>query len=149
MRIDDGLGMLEIVEKSFFIQHWEFLVLAISIGYFVLRLRDNRKSSNVTQPMNDEETIENDASDDESESDDLTPSLENVGHVPFKGATKVLKGGVQEFFTMANDRRSVRKFSRKPVDIEVVKRCIHAAGTAPSGAHTEPWTFCLVERWIN
>jgi iodotyrosine deiodinase len=134
------------IEKSFFFQHWEMLVIFISIVYFASRLRDRQKSSDVTRPLNDDETIDNDAKGEEIESDDLTPSLENVDHVPFKGASVVLKGGVQEFYNMANDRRSIRKFSRKSVDIEIVKKCILAAGTAPSGAHTEPWTFCLVER---
>lgn len=45
---------------------------------------------------------------------------------------------------MANNRRSVRKYSRKPVPIEVIENCVRAAGTSPSGAHTEPWTFCVV-----
>ena len=134
------------VEKSFFLQHWEFIVIFITIVYFALRLRDSRKSSNVTRRANDDETIANDADDGEIDTDDLTPSLEIVDHIPFKGATVSLRGGVQEFFDMANDRRSIRKFSKKHVDIEIVKKCIHAAGTAPSGAHTEPWTFCLVKR---
>jgi iodotyrosine deiodinase len=136
------------IEKSFFIQHWEFVVLFISIVYFVVRLRDNRKSSEDQRQVNDEETIENDARDGDvdNDTDDLTPSLEDVGHVPFKGASVVLKGGVQEFYNMASDRRSIRMFSRKHVDIEIVKKCIHAAGTAPSGAHTEPWKYCLVKR---
>lgn len=137
------------VEKSFFIQHWEVFLILISIVYFVLRLRDKQKESvspAVTRQVNDEETIANDEKSEEINSDDLTPSLENVEHIPFKGATEVLKGGSQEFYNMANDRRSIRKFSRKHVDIEIVKKCIQAAGTAPSGAHTEPWTFCLVKR---
>lgn len=134
------------IEKSFFVKHWEVLVIFISIVYFALRLRDNQKGSDVTRQVNDDETIANDGKGKEIDTDDLTPSLENVNHIPFTGATKVLRGGVQEFYNMASDRRSIRKFSRKPVDMEVVKKCIHAAGTAPSGAHTEPWTFCLVER---
>ena len=134
------------IEKSFLLRHWEFLVIFISIVYFASRLRDKQKSLDVTRPLNDEETIDNDAKADKVESDDLTPSLENVDHVPFKGASAVLKGGIHEFYNMASDRRSIRKFSQKSVDIEIVKKCIHAAGTAPSGAHTEPWTFCLVER---
>lgn len=134
------------IEKSFFIQHWEFLVIFISIVYFASRLRDNRKVSDVTRQVNDDETIANDEKGEEIDTDDLTPSLENVDHIPFKGATETLKGGVQEFYNMASDRRSIRKFSRKPVEIEIVKKCIHSAGTAPSGAHTEPWTFCLVAR---
>lgn len=134
------------IEKSFFIQHWQFLLIFISIAYFALRLRDSGKGSAKTRQVNDDETIANDEKSDEIETDDLTPALENIEYIPFKGATAVLKGGVQEFFNMANNRRSVRMFSRKHVDIEIVKECIHAAGTAPSGAHTEPWTFCLVKR---
>lgn len=120
-------------------------MLFVSIAYFVVRLRDNRKDQ---RQVNDDETIANDARDGEvdGDADGLTPSLENVDHVPFKGASVVLKGGVQEFYNMASDRRSVRMFSSKHVDIEIVKKCIHAAGTAPSGAHTEPWTYCLVKR---
>lgn len=41
-------------------------------------------------------------------------------------------------------RRSVRHFDSTPVPLEVLRRCILAAGTAPSGAHKQPWTFCLV-----
>ena len=41
-------------------------------------------------------------------------------------------------------RRSVREFSPDPVPLEIVRRCIEIAGTAPSGAHKQPWTFCLV-----
>lgn len=135
------------IEKSFFVQYWQFFLISISIAYFVLRLRDDSgKGSATTRQVNDDETIATDEKSDEIETDDLTPSLENIEHIPFKGATAVLKGGVQEFYNMANDRRSIRKFSRKHVDIKIVEKCIHAAGTAPSGAHTEPWTFCLVKR---
>ena len=134
------------MEKSFLLRHWEFLVIFISIVYFASRLRDKQKSSDVTRQVNDEKTIDSDAKGEKIESDDLTPSLENIDHVPFKGASVMLKGGIQEFYNMASDRRSIRKFSQKSVDIEIVKKCIHAAGTAPSGAHTEPWSFCLVER---
>lgn len=121
-------------------------MIGISIAYFVLRLQDNRQSSRQQRQVNDDETIENDERSEENDIDGFAPALENVGHIPFKGATKFLKGGVQEFYSMANDRRSIRKFSSRQVDIEIVKKCIQAAGTGPSGAHTEPWTFCLVKR---
>lgn len=114
-------------------------MITISIAYFLLRLRDNRESSRQQRQVNDDETIENDERSEENDTD-LTPALENVEHIPFKGASKFLKGGVQEFYEMANDRRSIRKFSSRQVDIEI------AAGTGPSGAHTEPWTFCSVKR---
>lgn len=47
-------------------------------------------------------------------------------------------------FHRMQGRRSVRHFDPTPVPLEVLRRCILAAGTAPSGAHKQPWTFCLV-----
>jgi nitroreductase len=41
-------------------------------------------------------------------------------------------------------RRSVRHFSREPVPFELVENAIATAGTAPSGAHQQPWTFVVV-----
>ena len=48
------------------------------------------------------------------------------------------------FFEEMNARRSVRIFSPDPVPLEAVRNCIDVASTAPSGAHKQPWTFCLV-----
>lgn len=41
-------------------------------------------------------------------------------------------------------RRSVRDFSDKPVPKEVIENILKSASTAPSGAHKQPWTFCVV-----
>ena len=41
-------------------------------------------------------------------------------------------------------RRSVRFFSPDPVPEAAVRKCIEIAGTAPSGAHCQPWHFLLV-----
>ena len=41
-------------------------------------------------------------------------------------------------------RRSVRLFSSEPVRMELVENAVRAAGTAPSGAHQQPWTFVVV-----
>ncbi|TDJ68573.1 MAG: nitroreductase family protein [Planctomycetota bacterium] len=41
-------------------------------------------------------------------------------------------------------RRSVRHFSDEAVPLEVIEDCIRSAGTAPSGAHRQPWTFALI-----
>jgi iodotyrosine deiodinase len=41
-------------------------------------------------------------------------------------------------------RRSVREFSSQPVDLEIIKKIIACANSAPSGANKQPWTFCLV-----
>lgn len=44
----------------------------------------------------------------------------------------------------AQRRRSVREFSSDPIPEGVLDHCILTAGSAPSGAHKEPWTFVVV-----
>ena len=41
-------------------------------------------------------------------------------------------------------RRTVREFSDRPVDEEVIRDCIAAACTAPNGANHQPWHFVVV-----
>lgn len=41
-------------------------------------------------------------------------------------------------------RRSIRQFSTEPVPWELIENALVAAGTAPSGAHQQPWTFVVV-----
>ncbi len=41
-------------------------------------------------------------------------------------------------------RRTVRQFSDRPVPREVIEACLTAAGTAPSGAHQQPWHFVVI-----
>jgi iodotyrosine deiodinase len=41
-------------------------------------------------------------------------------------------------------RRSVRFFSPDPVPRELIELAIRTAGTAPSGAHRQPWRFVVV-----
>lgn len=49
-----------------------------------------------------------------------------------------------DFYKLMEERRSVRTFSDRPIDRKVIENIIKAAGTAPSGAHKQPWTFCVV-----
>ena len=51
----------------------------------------------------------------------------------------------KHFFNWLDKRRSVRNFSDKPIPIEVIEHIINSASTAPSGAHKQPWTFCVVK----
>jgi iodotyrosine deiodinase len=48
------------------------------------------------------------------------------------------------FHAEMNRRRTTRHFSREPVPRELIERAICTAGTAPSGAHQQPWTFVAV-----
>lgn len=49
-----------------------------------------------------------------------------------------------EQFVHMDQRRTVREFSTDDFPIEILDNCIRAASTAPSGAHMQPWTFCIV-----
>ena len=51
----------------------------------------------------------------------------------------------QEFYQFMDSRRSVRDFSDKSIPKSVIENIIKSASTAPSGAHKQPWTFCVVE----
>ncbi|NUQ22866.1 MAG: nitroreductase family protein [Saprospiraceae bacterium] len=49
------------------------------------------------------------------------------------------------FYAYMDQRRTVRDFSDKQVPLEIIENIIKTAGTAPSGAHKQPWTFCVVQ----
>jgi iodotyrosine deiodinase len=48
------------------------------------------------------------------------------------------------FLERMRTRRSVRFFSPEPVPYELIRNAIEVAGTAPSGANQQPWTFVVV-----
>jgi len=50
----------------------------------------------------------------------------------------------QAFLEQMRERRTVRDFSPEPVPVEVIENAIATAGTAPSGAHQQPWTFVVI-----
>ncbi|MAM18497.1 MAG: nitroreductase family protein [Gramella sp.] len=50
----------------------------------------------------------------------------------------------REFYEFLDKRRSVRHFSDKEVSEEIIKNLLLSAGTAPSGAHKQPWKFCAI-----
>lgn len=41
-------------------------------------------------------------------------------------------------------RRTTRHFSDRAVDRAVIEHCLRAAGSAPSGAHQQPWHFVVI-----
>jgi nitroreductase len=49
-----------------------------------------------------------------------------------------------DFHATADRRRTVRAFSDRPVPVDIIENCLRAAGTAPSGAHLQPWRFVVV-----
>lgn len=55
-----------------------------------------------------------------------------------------LKERARIFREKMDARRSVRDFASTPVARDVMEELIRTASSAPSGAHKQPWTFCLV-----
>ena len=49
------------------------------------------------------------------------------------------------FLELVKKRRSVRKYSAKPVPREVMDRCLEAARLAPSACNSQPWFFIVAD----
>jgi nitroreductase len=54
------------------------------------------------------------------------------------------KERARHFYEEFSRRRTTRHFSTEPVPRELIEYAIRTAGTAPSGAHQQPWTFVAV-----
>ena len=50
----------------------------------------------------------------------------------------------KKFLECMKKRRSIRHFSDEPVPQHLLELAIQTAGTAPSGANLQPWTFVLI-----
>ena len=67
--------------------------------------------------------------------------------IPYKGITYSEEEMLQrsrDFYHFMDKRRSLREFSDREIPFEVIENIIRTASTAPSGAHKQPWTFCVV-----
>jgi len=95
------------------------------------------------------ESCDDDDHDIEDDDEGIVPAIDPNGtpHIPyiFKPITKedsVAKS--QAFYEEMNRRRSLRFYKKTEIPKEVIDNLIRTAGTAPSGAHTEPWTYVVV-----
>lgn len=70
------------------------------------------------------------------------------GFVPLRGfesySEDEMSVRAREYYAEVDRRRTVREFSDEPIPIGVIEDCLRAAGTAPSGAHRQPWHFVVV-----
>lgn len=77
-----------------------------------------------------------------------SPNKTQFPHIPFTH-TKLnqdeSQNNAHSFFNKMNQRRSLRFFSADPISLGLVENLIRTAGTAPSGAHQQPWTFVVVQ----
>jgi len=57
---------------------------------------------------------------------------------------RVMAERADSFFELMSMRRSLRFYSPRDIPPGVLEKVIQTAGTAPSGAHKQPWTFVVV-----
>lgn len=74
----------------------------------------------------------------------IIEGYEFVSHQPASFSEEETLHRSQQFFQSMDKRRTVRDFSDKPIDRKVIDHILMTASTAPSGAHKQPWTFCIV-----
>ena len=57
---------------------------------------------------------------------------------------EVMQQRANAFEAHMQRRRTTRHFSDRPVPRSIIEKCLVAAGTAPSGAHQQPWHFVAI-----
>ena len=78
------------------------------------------------------------------EQEKLIDGYKHIRHQPEKLSQPEMIERSETFCKFLDNRRSVRHFSDKEVPRSVIENIIRTAGTAPSGAHKQPWKFCAV-----
>ena len=72
----------------------------------------------------------------------------STGLVPLSNYVELppdeMRRRASSFLDDAQRRRTVRHFSGRPVPRDIIETCVLAAGTAPNGAHRQPWHFVVV-----
>lgn len=69
---------------------------------------------------------------------------EFVPHNHQRRSPEEMRQAAEGFYDLMSSRRSVRTFSSDPVPRDLIDLAVRTAGSAPSGAHQQPWTFVVV-----
>ena len=132
--------------------YWPHICAATVLALIITVLTRPKKASNKTRISSTQDKGEHPLAEFEDEKPDLfmAPPLHaaETPHVPYSVPRLTREEMIKksrEYYETLNKRRSVRFFSKDPVPIEVVENIVKAAGTSPSGAHSEPWTFVVVK----
>eukprot|EP01060_Flectonema_neradi_P009130 TRINITY_DN16524_c0_g1_i1.p1 TRINITY_DN16524_c0_g1~~TRINITY_DN16524_c0_g1_i1.p1 ORF type:complete len:293 (+),score=53.69 TRINITY_DN16524_c0_g1_i1:87-965(+) len=81
---------------------------------------------------------------------DVRPAQQSKSqYVPYDSYKRLPQDVMQDrakvFYDHINTRRTVRKYSSESFPVSIIQDCIKAAGTAPSGANLQPWTYVIVK----
>tara|TARA_B110000046_G_scaffold168235_1_gene186486 strand:+ start:146 stop:820 length:675 start_codon:yes stop_codon:yes gene_type:complete len=74
-------------------------------------------------------------------------TINNLAPTPYKQVSfdeEEMIERSESYFQFMDKRRSVRDFSDKAVPVEIINNILKTASTAPSGAHKQPWVFCVI-----
>lgn len=55
-----------------------------------------------------------------------------------------MREAAHRFLCLMQKRHTVREYSERPVELQVISDCVATAGTAPSGANHQPWHFVAI-----
>ncbi len=69
----------------------------------------------------------------------------SIEYTPLDLGDKDGEEASEYFYNLMEQRRSVREFSDRDVPESIINNILKTAGTAPSGAHKQPWFFCAVK----
>merc|ERR1711998_719729 len=115
------------------------LVVAVLCTFLLARKSSDNKERDTTPAANDDEIPTLEQADTHGE----TPL--HVA-VTYRGITEsAMARRSQDFRRLMNMRRSVRFYDTKVPPLSVIEECVRTAGTAPSGAHCQPWRFVIVK----
>ena len=73
-----------------------------------------------------------------------TKEYKFVKHEPLRFSEDEMVKRSNDYFDLMDKRRSVREYSDKQIPKEVIDNLLKTASTAPSGAHKQPWSFCVI-----
>lgn len=65
-----------------------------------------------------------------------------------KTTIKAIKQRSKAYYNKIKNRRSIRDFSKIPIEDEIIKNAILSAGSSPSGANMQPWHFVVIKNKI-
>ena len=74
----------------------------------------------------------------------MSQSNEFIPYTPARFNEREMLQRSQEWFEFMDTRRSIREFTDEPFPVEILENAIRTGSTAPSGAHKQPWTYCIV-----